>query len=163
MRKTILSLVFLLAALTATAAEAGSNEFVCTLNNGAIISWLLTEEPKVELISGQLVISSTRATVTYNSEEVKQFTLRKNITGIESVSADGSASPSGAVEWSGSGLLIVKGCKAGEAVAVYSSDGQQRVRQNADANGTLTISTESLPAGVYIVKSRSVNLKFIKQ
>lgn len=174
MRKTLLIFALMLAVVTGAAeayhemetnssSGAGADEFVCELKSGATVKWQLTEQPTVELKGGQFVISSTRATVYYTAEDVKNFKLNKSATAIESVPQDGSALHQGTVQWAGSGLLVVSGCKAGEVVTVYAADGRQIVRLQADSDGTLTIATEGLPTGVYIVKSQSVNLKFAKK
>ena len=142
---------------------AGADEFVCELKSGATVTWLLTEEPQVELKNGQFVISSTRATVYYAAEDVLRFKLNKNTTGIEAVPQSSPAPGQGTAVWTGAGLLAISGCKPGETVAVYATDGRQVLRRNADTDGMLTISTDALPTGVYIVKSQSVNLKFAKK
>lgn len=146
-----------------TNVETGADEFVCELKSGATVTWLLTEVPTVELKDGQFVISSTRATVSYTAEDVKRFVLQKDPTAIETPKVGSDARPVGTAQWAGAGLLLISGCQAGEAIAIYASDGRQMMRRSADANGSTTITTESLPAGVYIVKSQSINLKFAKK
>lgn len=140
-----------------------ANEFVCQLNSGATVAWLLAEQPEVKLIEGKFHISSTRETIVYAAEDVRMFRLNRNeAVAVEAVHADKTATAA-TVDRSTPGLLVISGCQAGEAVALYATDGRQVVRRNADQDGRLTIQTAALPAGVYIVKSQSVNLKFAKK
>lgn len=144
-------------------SSADADEFVCELYSGTTVTWQLTEQPKVELKDGQFVISSTRATVYYAAEDVRKFSLHQGTTGIEAIPQFGSAPSSATATWAGAGILVFSGCKAGEAVSIYAADGRQILRRQADADGMLTISTDALPTGVYIIKSQRVNLKFAKK
>lgn len=171
MRRYLFAFVFVLAAITAGAYEnfadsesgVGADEFVCELKSGATVTWQLTEEPQVELKGGQFIITSSRATVYYTVEDVNRFALHKSATGIETVPQKDSGLNSGATIMAGAGQLILSGCKAGETITIYAINGRQVLQCCTEKNGTLTISTEALPTGVYIVKSRSVNLKFWKK
>jgi len=168
MRKFIFLFALMLVAKTATAygdndSGPGSDEFVCELNSGATVTWQLTEEPNVELNNRQFVISSTRATVYYVAEDVKRFRLHKSPTGIETIPQNGAAKDSGTVTWTGSGQLLINGLKAGENIAIYATDGRQVLRYSANPEGMLTIFTNTLLTGIYIVKSQSINLKFAKK
>ena len=146
-----------------TNVETGADEFVCELKSGATVTWQLTETPTVELKDGRFAVSSTRATVSYAAEDVKRFVLQKNLTAIDAPKAGSNAQPTGTAQWAGTGQLLISGCKAAEAVAVYAADGRRTMLVNAENNGSLTITTGSLPAGVYIVKSQSINLKFARK
>lgn len=135
-----------------------ADEFVCLLKSGATITWKLTEEPKVELLEGQFVISSARSTVYYAAEDVSRFNLQKSSTDIKPI-----PSAKVKIQQTEAGQLFISGCRADEEVVIYATDGKQLLRSHANKDGMLTLSTDALPAGVYIVKSQSVNLKLAKR
>jgi hypothetical protein len=99
MRKRILiTMMLLLVMATGVSASIGGDSFICELKSGATVTWLLTEEPKVELKNGQFVISSTRATVYYDAEDIMKFVLKKDETGIIDVRQSGSEKKAGTVK-----------------------------------------------------------------
>lgn len=162
MRKTLFLLFFAAAILPAAAQSTGTDDFVCVLNNGTTVAWKLNEQPKVELQDGMFAVSSTRATVYYPAGEVERFELKDGATEIISV-AKTQEDATSAFSYLSSGKLIVRGCKPGETASVYSTDGKEAVRCVADEEGCLLIEPDALPKGVYIVKSRSINLKIAKK
>ena len=144
----------------ATPGGTTASGFICWLLNGGTVTWQLSEQPKVELIKGQFVISSTRATVYYAADDVEKFTLDTNgAAAIDRLMAGGN-SPSVSRE---DGQLVVSGCRAGESVTVYQASGRESQRLRADGNGRLQLALDALPAGVYIVKSESVTFKIAKK
>ena len=54
------------------------------------------------------------------------------------------------------------GLEAGSAVTVYTLDGRQVAAAQADASGSVTVSIESLSAGVYVLQSSASTFKFVK-
>jgi len=159
MKKVILSFALLLTSVTATATAV--DEFVCTLKSGATVTWQLSEQPEVEMVQGQFAITAAKTTVFYNAEDVLRFAINKSETAIKGIDSEESASAT--ILQASAGRLVISGCKAGEELAVYSIDGRQVLTGKSDSTGTLTLSTDALPTGVYIMKSQSVNLKFAKQ
>ena len=164
MKKVLISLAFALTFHTLAAQNPTDNptslvdELVCMLNSGVIVKWQLSEQPKVELVNGEFAVNTAHATVFYPAEDVNRFTLEKNPTAIRPISiADAK------IQKTSSGRLLISGCKAGEEISVYSTDGKKVLNSRTDKDGMLTFSIDALPVGVYIVKSKSVNLKVVKQ
>ena len=164
MKKVLISLAFALTFNTLAAQNSTANttpvvdELVCTLNSGIIVKWQLSEQPKVELIDGEFAVNTSHTTVFYSAKDVNRFTLEKNATAIRPISmADAK------IQKTSSGRLLISGCQAGEKITVYATDGKKVLDSQTDKDGMLTFSIDALPVGVYIVKSKSVNLKVVKQ
>lgn len=159
MRKITLLLVMTLVAHTAIASE--SNELVCELNNGTMVTWQLVEQPQVEMLDGQFVVSTTQTTVFYAVEDVSRFTLTSTETAIDEIVGSSSSRPD--IIYTPTGKLVVNGCQAGEAVSVYAADGRLVLSCRAASNGTTTIGLHQLPTGIYIVKSQVINFKIARR
>ena len=142
--------------------DGAIDEFICDLRNGTKVTWMLTEQPKVELTDGKFSVSSTRATVYYAAEDVLKFSLGSsgNSAAIKDISADRA---SGATVTRDGGSLVFSGCKPGEVITAYDANGRQSLRLTADSNGRLQLSLGSLKAGLYVIKSESVTLKIAKK
>lgn len=152
-------LALILVAHTAIASE--SDELVCELNNGTTVTWQLVEQPQVEMLNGQFVVSTTKVTVFYAAEDVKRFTLNSIETAVDEVVGSSKARPE--ITYTPTGKLVINGCQPGEAVSIYAADGRLVLSCLAASNGTATVGLDTLPAGVYIVKSRLVNLKIARR
>ena len=60
------------------------------------------------------------------------------------------------------GALIISGGEAGAAVNLYRLNGVAAGQFRLDSNGSVTISTDRLSRGVYIVKTKQFSFKFRK-
>lgn len=159
MKKLLLSLVLTIIAVNAAGSEA--EELLCELANGTTVAWQLTEQPQVEMLDGQFVVSTTQTTVFYAAEDVSRFTLNKTETGIEQLTGKSTARPD--IVYTPGGQLVVNGCQKGEAVSIYAADGRLVLTCRAAQDGPLTVGLDKLPTGVYIVKLRVVNFKIAKR
>ena len=159
MKKPILLLAMAIAASTALASE--SDELVCELNNGTTVTWQIVEQPQVEMLNGQFVVSTKEITVFYAAEDVRRFSLNSIDTDIDEVV--GSSKPRPDIIYTPTGKLVINGCQPDEAVSIYATDGRLVLSARAASNGTTTVGLDTLPAGVYIVNSRVVKFKIARR
>lgn len=61
------------------------------------------------------------------------------------------------------GILSVEGLKANVPVIIYDLTGTIERTVTTDANGNAMIDIETLPAGVYIMRSEPTCIKFVKR
>ena len=59
--------------------------------------------------------------------------------------------------------ICIEGLAPGCAARLYSIRGEMLVSAVADDNGSLTLSFESLPSGVYVVNYNETTIKFMKR
>ena len=105
---------------------------------------------------GQLIIKTTKTTVTFPLEQVVKYTYT-DATGISTPSAMGS-------QFSADGESITfTGLKPNTPVYLYTVAGQLLKTVTATGQSKTVVSVSRFPVGVYVVKANGVTFKITKQ
>ena len=125
-------------------------------SDGNVVNIDLSEEPVTRYADGNLIITTTKTTISYPLEKVAKYTY---------ISADGIESVNGMrSKFSQDGeTLIFSGLAQGTEISVYASSGQMIRKTKAGHQAKTTVSVSSLPPGVYMVKVNSITYKITKR
>ena len=153
MKKLLLLLTVLFVAIV---AKADDMVLQVLLSDGQMVSINLNEEPRTTYQDGNLVITSTRNTVTYPLEKVRRFTY-VSATGIESLKTVGAS-------FSNDGeTLTFKGLKPHTKIYLYNVAGQLLKTIDSGDQKQIVISASHMPFGVYVVKVNGGTFKITKR
>ena len=154
--KTTKILLLLLAFLVSQAAMADDLVLQVWQADGKVMNINLNEEPVTTYSDGQLIIRTTKTTVTFPLEQVVKYTYA-DASGISSPEAMGS-------KMSADGETITfTGLKPNTPVYVYSVAGQLVNTVTATGQSKTTVSVSGFPVGVYVVKANGVTFKITKR
>ena len=151
-------LLLLLMVLFATSlAKADDKVLQILLSDGQVVSINLSEEPRTTYQDGNLVITTTKNTVTYPLEQVKKFTYSSIATGIEAPQQLG-------VAFSKDGeTLTITGLKPHTKVTLYNVAGQLLKTIDSKDSKKVVVSASQFPFGVYVVKVNGGTYKIMKR
>lgn len=154
MRKTIL---LLLITALAVVAKADDRVLQVWLSDGRIMNINLNEEPRTTYVDGNLVITTSKTTITYPLENVKRYTYALVDAGISSpkamnvvMSEDGET-------------LTLDRIPSGTAVYLYNVAGQLLKKIDTRQKSKVSVTVSDLPIGVYVVKANDVTYKITKR
>ena len=158
MKKLLLSLLlFTFSALTFAQKKDVLGIF---MKDGTSVYFLLAEKPLITFENSDVkVVSSTDEAILVRSQ-VDRFEFVADVpTDVEDVQEEVEREKfeltRNAIHLSG----LTPGCK----VQLFSIGGQSILATAANENGAVTISIDSLPAGIYLVNYNEITIKFIKQ
>lgn len=124
--------------------------------DGKVMNINLNEQPVTTYSDGQLIITTTKTTVTFPLEQVVKYTYT-DATGISSPEAVGS-------KMSADGeSIIFTGLKPNTPVYLYTVAGQLVNTVTATGQSKTTVSVSGFPVGVYVVKANGVTFKITKR
>ena len=125
-------------------------------SDGNVVTIDLNEQPVTRYADGNLIITTTKTTITYPLEKVVKFTY---------ISADGISSIEGMrSKFSQDGeTLFFSGLTQGTEIALYSSSGLIMRKVKTGPLAETTVSVSDLPPGVYLVKVNSFTYKITKR
>lgn len=127
------------------------------LSDGQTVSIKLNEEPVTTYSDGQLIIKTTKTTITYPLEQVKKYTYTHLADGVSTL-------PSMKISFSVNGeTLFFNGLNPDTRIAVYSASGQLVRSLNAGQQKNVKVSVSNLPTGVYVVKVNGATYKITKR
>ena len=153
MKKLFLLLTVLLAA---TVAKADDMVLQVLLSDGQVVSINLNEEPRTTYQDGNLVITSSKNTVTYPLEKVRRFTY-VTATGIDTPKMLGAS-------FSNDGeTLTFNGLKPHTKIYLYNVAGQLLKTIDNGDQSQIIISASHMPFGVYVVKVNGGTFKITKR
>ena len=125
-------------------------------SDGKVVNIDLNEQPVATYSDGNLIITTTKTTITYPLEKVVKFTY-VSAEGIESIDAMNT-------KFSQDGeTLTFSGLAQGTEIAVYASSGQMMRKTKVGSQSKTIISVSDLPPGVYLVKVNSFTYKITKR
>lgn len=154
--KTTKILLLLLTFFVSQAAMADDLVLQVWQADGKVMNINLNEQPVTTYSDGQLIITTTKTTVTFPLEQVVKYTYT-DATGISSPSAMGS-------EFSADGESITfTGLKPNTPVYLYTVAGQLLTTVTATGQSKTTVSVSGFPVGVYVVKANGVTFKITKR
>ena len=154
MRKILLLLTVLFATCM---AKADDKVLQILLSDGQVVSINLSEEPRTTYQDGNLVITTTKNTITYPLEQVKTFTYSSVATGIDKPEKMGVAfSKDGEV-------LTLTGLKPHTKVTLYNVSGQLLKTIDNKDDKKVVVSASQFPFGIYVVKANGGTFKIMKR
>lgn len=150
-------LTVLAALLMASIAKADNIALHVLLSDGQVVAINLNEEPRTTYKDGNLVITTTKNTVTYPLEKVKRYTYVNTTVGIDSPETLGAAFSTDGES------LTLKGLKPHTKISLYNVAGQLLKTIDSGNGGKTVISASHMPIGVYIVKVNGGTYKITKR
>lgn len=169
-KKLILFLVVLMGALALNAhngkllAEATNNDYkdsdawlLLWHKNGEIAAYHVNTHPRIKYHGGDFLIISDEVEIAYPSDDVRKFTLCKDLADYEN--AIGRVPED---NWQ-NGCFEFNKARPGSIVNIYDSSGRKVDSHTVGADGSLQYSLDNYPAGVYIIKTETTNIKIIKK
>ncbi len=154
--KTTKILLLLLTFFVSQAAMADDLVLQVWQADGKVMNINLNEQPVTTYSDGQLIITTTKTTVTFPLEQVVKYTYT-DATGISSPEAVGSK-----VSADGESITFT-GLKANTPVYLYTVAGQLVNTVTATGQSKTTVSVSGFPVGVYVVKANGVTFKITKR
>lgn len=125
-------------------------------SDGKVVNIDLNEQPVTRYADGNLIVTTTKTTITYPLENVAKYTY---------VSAEGIQSLEGMKsKFSQDGeTLTFSGLTQGTEIAVYATSGKILRKTKVGPQSKTTISVSDFPKGVYLVKVNTVTYKITKR
>lgn len=113
-------------------------------NDGGTTKFAFSEAPVVKYEGETLVLTTTKTSVEYPLSQLKKFTFEADPTKVEE-------------------LKVTSVVKDDGIVSVYNMSGQLIKTYKSEGNQQITFATESLPVGMYIIKTNSQTFKILKK
>lgn len=127
-------------------------------SNGTITKFALDDEPVTTYSNGNLTITTNSTTLSLPLEEVSRYTYQINT----STAISNALKTIQKVQLDGDKIMFSQLTKDTD-IKVYSTSGLLVNTIQAKAGQTTSVSLNSLPQGVYIVKLNGVTYKFLKK
>ncbi len=124
--------------------------------DGGIAAYHLNTHPRIKYDSGDFLIISDEVDIAYPVEEVRKFTLCKDLTDYED--AIGRVPEEEQI-----GNFSFDKARPGSLVNIYDMSGRKVSSYIVGADGSLQYSLDNQPAGVYIIKTETTTIKIIKK
>lgn len=137
------------------------------LHDGGCFTYPLSQHPTISADKEVTTVKTRTESVEFPTSEVHKYTLGKTapIAGEYSeITSVGAALPENRPNLRmEQNSIVLSQCEPDMPVDVYSTSGQLAGVYKTDADGHLAIPTNSLPKGVYIIKSRSITCKIVRR
>lgn len=149
--------VFLLALTTSVAVQADDRVLQVWHTDGQIVNISLNEEPVTTYSDGNLVIKTTKNTISYPLEKIKKYTY--------TTVADGITAPrtmKAAFSKDGETLTFTD-VRPNTKIVLYNVAGQLLRVIDSGKDGKATVSISGFPVGVYVVKANGGTYKITKR
>ena len=156
MIKKTLILIFLVAWSIGNLAQTTTQRLVVWQKSGEKVYFDISELPETTFEDGQLVITTSKATVYYQLENVLRYTYEGIKSGIDLMAGERSVSISRKAD-----AVTFHNLPQGTVVSLYSANGVLIKQQTADGQ-PLTLSVKNHPSGVYLVKAGKETIKLMK-
>ncbi|MBR3114410.1 MAG: T9SS type A sorting domain-containing protein [Bacteroidaceae bacterium] len=158
MKTRTLVLMLLLAATVSSLAD--SQRLVVWQKSGQKVYFDLTEEPETTFEDGNLVIRSSRTTVSYPLTNVLRYTYEGGtITDV----GDVKMRPGEVRFLQNAEQMAFDGLQDGTILEVYTLDGVKIKTVKAQGGQRTVVSLADQAAGTYIVKAGEATYKFMKR
>ena len=128
--------------------------------NGTVITFAFMEKPKVTYSGSDLVLTTTKTSVTYPVYLLQKIVFDINwdeLTGIEKTEVKADAQ----FRFNGTSLLV-SGEVPGSTLSIYDMKGVLVGQYGLDDSGCTAISLGHLAEGIYLVRTKSFTFKFHK-
>ena len=161
MKQKLYSLLLLLAtALTANAADAKWC-LVVESAAGETIAIGADQKPVIKTVADGYELRYGEQVTAFTWSELKKVTVRETeptTTTVEEVKA--VAEPSFRLA---PGEIAISGAEPGSLAQVYALGGRQVLSARVGQDGSVSLSTTGLKAGIYIVKTNKSSFKIVKK
>ena len=139
--------------------SSGGPTLIVWLKSGEKVSYELADAPVTSFSDGKLIISTNKATISYERKNVLRYTFENVVTkGIELMPGERR------VEINREGDEITfRGLPVGSYARVYSVNGMLIEQRRVSDTQPQTISLQNRPNGVYIVKAGTETIKLMKR
>lgn len=159
MKKILLT--FMLFSFAATMFANGKDVLSVLMKDGTSVYFLLAEKPYITFQNDEMKIVSDTDEALVKRTLVERFEFVNEIpTGIEDVEEQDEQLRAN-FKLDGDAVYIT-GLASGSKVVLYAMDGRVVNSSVAAADGCVTLSLNTLPSGIYIVKYNDTAIKFIK-
>ena len=147
MKKTLLSLMLALAAMTMQAQDEYSTLVVETME-GTKLEISLQKAPKVQMTDNAFIITCGEEIIGYTYGEVRKyyFKLSKYVS-VEPVADERTIR----VTFVDNATVVISGVDNPEVIRLYTLNGARVAPQVEVAEGVITVSLSALDAGFYIL------------
>lgn len=154
-----LFLLLIMVVLVNMTSKADNRVLQIWQTDGQIMTISLNEEPRTTYSDGNLIITTTRTTITYPLEQVWKYTYV-----LDGSISEGDGVPDGikSILSDDGETLTFKGLKKNTEIQLYSTSGQLLRKFKANSN-QVAVSISQLPTGVYIVKANNATYKITKR
>ena len=150
-------ILFLVVLAVTVAAQADDRVLKVWQADGQVLTISLADEPRTTYSDGNLIITSSKTSVTLPLEKVRRYTYESAANGVDEVKAMRAA-------FSKDGeTLTLAGLKPGTAIYLYNVAGQLLRTIDSGTQSKVVVSVFNLPAGVYVVKANDVTYKITKR
>lgn len=161
MRKLLFT--FFLFVFSASAFAQGQDVLGLFMKDGTSVYFLLEEKPNITFVNEDVKVVSASNEATVKRTLIDRFEFVAEIpTGIEDVEEGEENAVRDRFELTGN-AVCVSGLLSGCRVQLFSLNGQVIMSAVAGDNGCVTLSLETLPAGIYLVNYNETTIKFIKR
>lgn len=147
----------MLALATSMVAKANDRVLKVWQSDGQVLTISLNDEPRTTYSDGNLIITSSKAMVTFPLEKVRRYTYESMVDGIDepktvraAISKDGET-------------LTLTGLKPHTSIYLYNVSGQLLRNIDSGDQPKVVVSVSQLPYGVYVVKANDVTYKITKK
>ena len=134
-----------------------AQQLVIWLKSGEKIVYNLEENPKTSFSSTDVIISTNTITVNYPSEQVLKYTYDMSSTSVDKIEKNELV-----VSKNGN-TIIFENLQQGGSIQIYSLDGTLLSSTKITDGKSTTVSLESYPSGIYLIKVNDSTYKILKQ
>ena len=158
MRKTLLTLLLVVAALTAMAQESRTH-LVVWAKDGSQVAYSLTEQPLITFNDSVMRITTSLIEVNYPLATMACYTFETRAlqTGWRDLKTDEPIA-----HFVGESLIFPQ-LEANTTVAIYSPVGQLLFSRTVSADGEYAFPLSYLNTGVYLIQVQGVTYKIVKR
>ena len=159
MKKKVVNLLALVALLLPSSVMADPVKcLVLTESNGAVSKIALADAPVLTYSGSDMIVSCGGQTLTVGLDGLKLTYGEMELTRIDDIAERPADAARQQLSFGEAGF---EGLQPGALVSVYSIDGKMLSTVKADQDGRASVSLNSLPKGVYILRtpSRSIKVK----
>ncbi len=152
-RKIAVSLMFF-----SMLASVNAENLIIEESSGNTTSYDLGSKPVITYSGDFLVVKTDLANAEFALAQVAKYYFRaeptKNIEPLSETNAYISVTEEN---------FTMKNCQPGSPVNIFTIDGKGVGNYQVASDGSLEISLSNLPQGIYIIKTNSANIKFIRK
>ena len=125
---------------------------------GQRMEYLLSDQPRIVHNDATVTLTTTNATVEFQTSEVSKIyaSTMDVVIVIKSIKTDGDIHLT-------DDFVSLTGYTPHESVSLYTSDGKLLKQRTADSQGRLILSLTQLHSGIYIIKTQQQSIKFTKK
>ena len=144
--------------------DAKSYWLIIHKRDGKADGYAFANKPEVTVLDKLFQVTIGSRTLAYPWNNIEKFTIEAHEPGGEVTAIDlpaiGDDSPQLRLI---PGTVSLKGLEPGTSVRIYDAGGKMATEAAAGTDGSLSISLETLPQGVYVVKCEKASFKILRK